>query len=303
MPKIRHLAPKLSKHLSLLPVTAILLTPYLYGNFSTFRHFLIFYIIGLARLRGNVKITDKRLVFSFVIIATFGFLISMTNGPGLLNTKYSLLLISPLISAFIFYGSLKHLIPTLIRQLFVFSCLTQIIVVMQSKSGLFSLGLFQVLSYGEDSTIFLSSFSDIESSFCFMFAYFSIFFFQKKHFGNFTLALFMTLLNYKRIVLVGLSLALFTEVIVNRLNYQSKWFGRLIWVAPYVGVTVLLMASTGQFNSIVKDSTGRGMDQLTTGRYEIHQELNKRLFTLPDIIFGHGIGTTHTEVSTLNSPA
>lgn len=287
----------LTNHAALMPLSAILLAPYVSPSISTIRHFSVFYILFLAVWLGKVKVSEKRFLFAFASIASLSVLISSTGDAFPYNLKYFSLLLSPLVAVLIFHGSVPRLIPRLIKQLFILSCVVQMWVILQSKVGLFSMGLFQSIAFGDERSVLLSASSEIESGFCFIFAYFSIYYFQRRRYWLLVIAIFLMLLNFKRIVFLGFCGGIAFELLINRLHYVSKTLGRLIWLIPFVSLLMLLGVSTGNWNGLIKSTTGASVNQLTTGRYKVYHELYQNLFSIPEIIIGHGLGTTNTTVT------
>ncbi len=285
-------------HLLALPISLSLLVPYIDSSISAIRHLMIFYIVLIAYIfRRKAVLPRSGFAIGLTILLSFGLTNSLITNPSSYDLKFYLLLLSPMLGAFFYFGFISFQARKFIVHLFFMSIIIQVVVILNSKSGIFELGFFQLFLHNASDVFLHSAHSDVESTFSFLFGYFAIYFILARKHYLLGLSILMMLINYKRIVLIGFTCSTIYIVVDNLLGH-FKFVRRLIWLLPSVLICFLIVFSSGMISQFVSDQFGMSINQLTTGRYEIQRELFDRLFRMPEIIFGHGGGSTHENVTT-----
>lgn len=282
-----------------LAVSSLVLIGYVVDGFSTLRHFSTFIILFFVASSGGLSLTKGRYTLGLTALLFYSILASLQT-PSLYTLKTAALILSPLLAASFLSSSKKAKIDQFIITFFFVAVAFQSFALMTSKASIASLGALQLLSSIGSSDVLLSTNSEIESSLGMVFGYLSLFFLTNRKFRYFTFCFILFLLNYKRIVLVGFVLAIGYHFL-SGLNRRHRVPLRvLMYSSPFMFLALLIEISSGNLNEFISGMFGRSINHITTGRYAIHHELFARLFGLPRLFFGYGIGHTHQTVGTFN---
>lgn len=275
----------------------LLLIGYLVPELRSIRHGSIFLVSLIALRNGEIRLKNPKFLLGFTSIMFYGLAISVSQ-QSLLSFKFFLLLLSPFLAALIFFSSLSQLIPKFLRLFYYASVIFQVAAIAKLGRGITGLGIFQLIGANETSNLLLSTSSEIENSFGFIFGYLGLYFMMRKEYRHFAVCLFLFILNYKRIVLLGFILAAGYYLLVTLRGLKNVPLRSLIYAAPFILVLLLIEIGSGDLNQWALDVTGRTMNHLTTGRYAIHHELYQNFFEFPRLFFGYGIGHAHSAVRT-----
>lgn len=276
-------------------LSVVLLAGYIVPELRTFRHASVFIILFISVLNKRVRLGQTRFVFLFLCLLVYGLLVS-TDNFSILTFKFFLLFLSPIVGAFIFSASLRHVVSPFLKLLFFTSVIFQFMAIFKSGHGFSTLGIFQLLNSNQNANVFLSTSSEIENSFGFIFGYFGLYFLMRKKYRYFAICFFLFVLNYKRVVLLGFVAATGYLLFVQLIRPKKIPFKTLITVSPFLILSLLIAVSSGDLNSVALDLTGKTMNHLTTGRYAMYHELFNNLFELPRLFFGYGVGFSSSNV-------
>ena len=274
---------------------AVLLAGYLVPELRTIRHASVFIIFVISALSGGVKLGQSKFLFVFLCLLTYGLVVAVDN-ISILTFKFFFLFLSPLVAAFMFSASLKHVVTPFLKLLFFLSVLFQITAIFKSGHGFSSLGIFQLINSNQNVNVLLSTSSEIENSFGFVFGYFGLYFLMRKEYRYFAICFFLFILNYKRVVLLGFISATGYLLYVQMFRPKRIPFKGLIVASPYLILALLIAVSSGALNDLATSMTGKTMNHLTTGRYATYHELYNHLFELPRLFLGYGIGFASSNV-------
>jgi hypothetical protein len=140
----------------------------------------------------------------------------------------------------------------------------------------------------------------------FVFGLFVLLFLFKKDYLFFIVFLFLTLISFKRIVVLALVISIPFLLLERKYPFM---FRRVSSIFVFINLFLLFLITlfvSGYFNEFIIEITGISVGQFTMGRNSIYDPLIYKLFNSSyfNIIFGYGQGSTYdfsiSEIS--NSP-
>jgi|GEM_PF-1956855 len=275
-----------------------LLSGYLYSELRTARHVTVFFVLAYAAASGTLRLKHPRFIVSFLLILFYGLVVSIPN-TSLLTFKFFFLFVSPLLSAYVFSASLRSRQAEFIDFFFLASILFQAASIVLAGQGLMSLGLVQaIFSRGGSGALLVTSVSEIENSFGFIFGYYCIYYLNRRRYSYFLISFIFIVLNYKRVILIAFLVAVAYLLIFRGKNPKRVPLNWLITAGPFIILIFLILLGNGSLNKIIDSNFHISANQLTTGRYNIYHELSLRLFEAPRIFFGYGLGHASEHVRT-----
>lgn len=138
----------------------------------------------------------------------------------------------------------------------------------------------------------LTSVSSTESPYAFDFGLFAIYYFAKGRKMNCLLALIFTLISFKRIALLGVTLAFLTFFLLKRFYKNPKHSRKVLLAATFVNVFIVInlyLFSSGSYDDLIERVFGVSANYLSQGRYELYQGIFEEIH-LSTLCVGLGFG-------------
>jgi O-antigen ligase len=137
---------------------------------------------------------------------------------------------------------------------------------------------------------FLSSDISSESSTAFCFVILGFYFFARKRFGYFFIALIFLFLSFKRIAIGALVIGIVLYYLLNVINFQriKKTLVLIPVIANIVYINLVILLSNGFFDAYIKKQLGVSSNFLFQGRVVLYKKVLKQVTEYS--LVGNGIG-------------
>lgn len=141
-------------------------------------------------------------------------------------------------------------------------------------------------------TFFVSSKSELESTYALVYGVFPVYFYAIKKRKFLFLSVPLVLFGSKRIAIIASLSAILLSFIIDQLRFKNKAIKFIALIFNILVVYILYLLATGDLNVLIKNLIGVHPDYLTMGRATTWEFILRNMDI--NFLFGNGIGSTST---------
>ncbi len=275
---------------------SIVLTPF-NDNLRYIKYFLvipafIFFIYDYKRISNNylnIKLNKylSSYLYLYLFMVLFSFMVlTFRNDYYLRFFAEAFFILSPAFLVYLFFrlGYLVK-IDSIMNFYFLSYCISYVL-----SYGTY---IFQILIHPTYLLqAFITSNIPTESTLCYLFGMFTLYYLHKKDKTKTSIAFIFTIISFKRIAILALFLCVLFDLIFAAKKSQKliKLFKYLGILANMLYILVIYLFAHGAFDLLISNLTGVSANSFTKGRKILYESIFIHL--KPDLILGTGLGKT-----------